>query len=164
MAGTGPAPKPQATRARRNKTATNAVLRRPKPEDIDAPELPPLEDGWHGMTREWWRDIWRSPMAPEYDDSDIHGLYALALVVNDFWTAGTAKERQAASAEMRLQSVRFGLSPMDRRRLQWQIEETEAKQAAGQKRKAKDADQAPAAPPARGPAAGVDPRGILRSV
>lgn len=164
MAGTGPAPKPAATRARRNKTSTNAVLRAPEPGSVEAPKLPRSANGWHAMTRAWWRDIWSSPMAPEFDSSDIHGLYTLAVVVNDFWTAETAKDRQAASTEIRLQSQRYGLSPMDRRRLQWEIEKTEEAKDRGAKRRRRSAEEGELKPPAHTGGQGVDPRALLRSV
>src|SRR4051812_33293383 len=64
-----------------------------------------------------WPDS--TPMAAEYDATDVHGLLQLAVLVDDFWHAESPRDRQTASAEMRLQGVRFGLSPIDRRRLQW---------------------------------------------
>lgn len=147
----GPAPKNASTRARRNKTSTNSTLT--ADHAIVAPELPPFE--WHPMTLRWWRDLWASPMAPEYDESDRHGLFKLAMLQNDFWLAGSAKERKEAAAEIRLQEQRFGLSPIDRRRLQWEIERTEEAQVKGQKRRTRTPDARKAA---------GDPRGILRSV
>lgn len=165
MAGMGPPPKPAASRQRRNKTSTHAILRPMTDEELETaeiPELPPREQGWNYLTLEWWNDIWRSPMAPEFDDSDRHGLYALAMIVNDFWNAETAKDRQAAASEIRLQSVRFGLSPVDRRRLQWEIEKTEEAQDRGKRRRARAADDD--RPPAPSPAPAGDPRRVLRSV
>jgi len=41
--------------------------------------------------------------------------------------------RKDIGAEIRLQGVRFGLSPIDRRRLQWEIEHTEEAQHRGQR-------------------------------
>jgi hypothetical protein len=150
----GPAPKDSSTRARRNKTSTAAVLSRdPK---LIVPELP-MDYPWHGMTVRWWNDIWSSPMAPEYDDSDQHGLFMLAILVDDFWTADKPSGRTALAAEIRQQSQRFGLSPIDRRRLQWEIERAEDAQAQGASRRAK----APAPKPGAAPA---DPRAILRAV
>jgi hypothetical protein len=148
----GPAPKDSSTRARRNKATTKATIQ--ADASIVAPELPPHD--WHTMTLSWWRALWASPMAPEYDDSDRHGLFKLAMLQNDFWTAETAKERKEASAEIRLQEQRFGLSPIDRRRLQWEIEKSEAAVEQGTKRrttkKANETD-------CKG-----DPRSILRAV
>lgn len=149
----GPAPKDPSTRARRNKNATAAKLKAdPK---VKAPVLPASVD-WNPLTLEWWADIWVSPMAPEYDESDRHGLFMLAMVVNDFWLAESATSRKEAAAEIRLQAQRFGLSPMDRRRLQWEIERTEEAQDAGKRRRAKV--------PSSSADPSVDPRSILRAV
>jgi hypothetical protein len=149
----GPAPKHSSARARRNKVTTHAVLK--ADHAIVAPELP--GDSWHPMTLAWWRDIWASPMAPEFDESDTHGLYVLASLVNDFWFAETAKDRKDLAAELRQQGARFGLSPIDRRRLQWEVEKVE--QAQDQRAR----KQSTPAKAARKPAGG-DPRDILRSV
>lgn len=147
----GPAPKPAGTRARRNKTATNSTLK--ADAAIVAPELPP--NSWHPMTLAWWRDLWASPMAPEFEDSDRHGLFKLAMLQDDFWTAETAKERKEASAEIRLQEQRFGLSPIDRRRLQWEIEKSEEAVERGTKRRGIRPQ------PKSG---GSDPRAVLRAL
>lgn len=149
----GPQPKDPSTRARRNKVSTSATLK--ADAAIVAPELPEYH-GWHPMTLEWWRDIWASPMAPEFDESDRHGLFMLAMVVDDFWTAESATSRKEAAAEIRLQSQRFGLSPMDRRRLQWEIERTDEAQAKGERRRS-NAERKPAE-------AGDDPRKGLYAV
>lgn len=149
----GPPPKHSSARARRNKVTTHAVLT--ADHAIVAPELP--GEHWHPMTIEWWRDVWASPMAPEFDDSDRHGLYVLAALVNDFWFAPTAKDRKELAAELRQQGARFGLSPIDRRRLQWEV----AKVEEAQDQRARKAT--PAKTTARKKAAG-DPRDILRSV
>jgi hypothetical protein len=163
MPGTGPVGKPAATRARRNKNSTNAVLTQLSREDQEALFRPlPRGVNWHPMTTAWWRDIWASPMAPEFDKSDIHGLYALAVIVNDFWLADNPTNRQKASTEIRLLSQRYGLSPMDRRRLQWEIEKTGEAQARGQKRRRREAEGEGQPAPSPAPA-GVDPRTVLRS-
>jgi len=125
-------PKHPSTRARRNKTSTNAVLT--AEHDVKAPPLPRGVD-WHPMTRSWWKDIWASPMAPEFVQADNHGLFALALLTNDFWLAETPSARSSLAAEIRLQGQRYGLSPIDRRRLQWEIEKTEDAIARGSQRK-----------------------------
>lgn len=148
----GPAPKDPSARSRRNKATTKATIQ--SDASIVAPELPPHD--WHPMTLSWWRALWASPMAPEYDDSDRHGLFKLAMLQNDFWTAETARERKEASAEIRLQEQRFGLSPIDRRRLQWEIEKSEAAVEQGTKRRTtKRANEAEP----KG-----DPRAVLRAV
>jgi hypothetical protein len=64
-------------------------------------------------------------MASEYLTADKEGLFLLARLHQDFWTADDSKARQQAAAEIRQQGVRFGLSPIDRRRLQWEVEKGE---------------------------------------
>lgn len=165
MGGMGPAGKRLGTHAGHSPRvhSSAAVLHQQTEEDeIEKPKLPKRANGtgmWHWLTKEWWADVWASPMAREFDKSDWHGLFALAMLVNDFWTAETPKERQAASAEIRLQAVRFGLSPIDRRRLQWQIETTGEAQARGKSRRAREADEAK--PPTPAPTGPADPRNVL---
>jgi hypothetical protein len=144
-----PVPKHPSTRARRNKVAGARQLR--AVEDIEVPELP--DDAgydWHPLTRSWWKDIWESPMAPEFDSSDVHGLYLLAVLVDQFWS----EPSQALAAEIRLQRQCFGLTPIDRRRLQWEIDRgDEAEKKTQQRRNA--TKPAPAGKPK------VDPRSML---
>jgi hypothetical protein len=117
----GPAPKNPAQRRRRNKASTAAKLKAvPKSKTPPLPELG--EDGWHKQTVEFWDDIHRSPMSAEWDESDIHGLYMLALLVDQFWKTGDAK----LAGEIRLQRQCFGLTSLDRRRLQWEIDRGDA--------------------------------------
>ncbi len=73
------------------------------------------------MTRLWWRDIWHSPMASEYLKADIHALYRLAVLVDRFWT----QPKLAIAAEIRQEQAHFGLTPLDRRRLEWIVEKAE---------------------------------------
>lgn len=151
----GPAPKHASTRARRNKSSTAATLI--ADPDLAVPEL--HGDFWHPMTLEWWADLWSSPMAPEYDTSDRHGLYLLAMIVNDFWTATSPADRAKLAAEIRMQRNRYGLSPMDRRSLQWEIARAEEARGRSEKRtRTVDADSAPVV---RSPG---DPRSVLRAV
>lgn len=121
----GPHPKPSNLRQRRNRETTRALL--PTEEqaaESAVPKLPPLADKekWHPMVAQWWEAVWKSPMASEYLAADKEALNMLARLHQDFWTADTQKERQTCAAEIRQQGVRFGLSPIDRRRLQWEVE------------------------------------------
>lgn len=134
-----PPPKDPKTRQRRNKNTSKATLTPRDPEAIEVPSLGPHR-AWNVLTVAWWNDIWSSPMQPEWDPSDIHGLYILAELVDQFWWEPTT----GLAAEIRLQRQNFGLTPLDRMRLQWEIERTE-----GAKRKR---------PPAPTPTAEDDPR------
>lgn len=79
-----------------------------------------------------------SPMAAEFLDADLHGLIRLALLVEDFWQAKTPNARARLSQEIRLQGQAFGLSPIDRRRLQWEIERVKEAEQKRPRRSGKD--------------------------
>lgn len=157
-----PAPKHPGTRARRNKVATTANVptfsARPKGTKPELTERP-ADDPWHPNVLAWWADVWAAGMSDEYHPSDIHQLLALAELYQAYWTVSPAKlrDRLLIAAEIRLQRQSFGLTPLDRRRLQWQIETVEAAQDRGTARRA--AKRAPAPPKP-----GDDPRQALRVV
>src|SRR3990172_6247841 len=91
-------PKPSSLRQRRNKVSTRATLLAPDYSQRIAPPLPKRgRRRWHAMTAAWWDDVWRSPMAPEFLQADVHGLYVLAELVDAFWRAPTI----ALAAEIR---------------------------------------------------------------
>lgn len=146
-------------RARRNKTATRATLSL-VPSDVDVPELPerairhpetgePIPVPWHPQALAFWADAWSSPMAPEWLKADTHGLFILATLVDGYWRRideGKVSAAKELAAEIRLQRQCFGLTPMDRRRLEWEIERVEDAQEKGRKRR-----QAPRKAPKRDP-------------
>lgn len=113
-----PLPKHPSARRRRNQASTARTLL--VVHDVKTPKLPAGRT-WHTRTKAWWADVWASPMAPEYDASDLHGLVLLAVLVDEFWK----EPSQALAAEIRLQRQCFGLTPIDRRRLQWEIDRGE---------------------------------------
>jgi len=140
----GPPPKPAHLRQRKNRTSTAAVLRAEGEGRKRAPSLPKDRE-WHSMTLAWWRDVWHSPMAAQFVKADAHGLYRLAVLVDRFWLEPTT----TLAGEIRQQQAAYGLTPLDRRRLQWESAKAEA---AEKKRR-------PLAPPSEG-----DPRNLLRMV
>lgn len=142
----GPAPKPGGLRQRRNRTSTAAQLQAEPRRRRRTPKLPHDRE-WHALTLAWWRDVWRSPMADEYLRSDEHGLTMLAVLVNAYWLEPSTK----LLSEIRLQGGLFGLTPIDRRRLQWEVSRAETAERR----------RAPATPR---PAAGGDPRAVLQVV
>lgn len=85
-----------------------------------------LED-YCPQVQAWLRDIACSPMSGEWDASDVHGLVLIADLREAYWSvpAEKAMTKAALAAEIRLQMVEFGLSPLSRRRLQWEIERAE---------------------------------------
>jgi hypothetical protein len=154
MAGRGPPPKPAALRQRRNRTPATATL--PTAEESaqnDVPALYEREPKWHPKVVEWWASVWRSPMASEFLDADLRGgLYLLADLHQIRWTAATPKDVLEAAKEIRLQEVRFGLSPVDRRRLQWEIARGE------------EAERKKERPPPAAKRSTKDPRGALKAI
>ena len=69
-------------------------------------------------TREWWATLWRSPVAAKYLDVDVVPLSRLAVLV-DRAASGDLGER--VLWELRLLEDRFGLNPVSRRRLGWEV-------------------------------------------
>lgn len=146
----GPPPKNPATRRRRNLASTHATL--PPPGSRANARVPPLPKkgsaakSWHTLTCAWWVDVWRSPMAAKFLAADRHGLYMLAALVDRFWASPTPQ----LAGEVRLQGQRYGLSPIDRWRLQWELRDP--------------GDTKPKGKPPAPRATGRDPRALLRVV
>ena len=116
MAPRGPAPKPAHLRQRANRKSGADVLE--APVDVEVPEIPnPDERKWHPLTLRSWDNAWKSAMACKWLDSDVDGLGRVAILWDEYY-----KEPKAAMlGEIRLQEQRFGLSPLDRSRLQWEV-------------------------------------------
>ena len=146
----GPVPKDPAVRQRRNKASSRASLGAENAPRKRAPRLPELEGKpWHRMTRAWWRDVWHSPMAAEYVRADEHALYRLAVLIDGFWTQPTKE----LASEIRMQQQAFGLTPLDRRRLEWSIEQAEAASTRRGQRRVRQAQ-----------AGEIDPRSVLKVI
>ncbi len=149
MAGKGPPPKPASMRQRRNKKAGATTLTAPAVEQEEKIKVPTLQNPdkrkFHRLTRAWWRRVWQSPMASEYLPTDMDGLARLAILVDEYYN----DPNQKFLAEIRLQEARFGLSPVDRSRLQWEVQKGEE---AERKRRPPQRNHDPST---------ADPRGIL---
>ena len=111
-----------------------------------------VERPWHELTISWWGDVWRSPMAAEFVKVDVHRLWILADLVDRYWWSGGRD--LAAATEIRLQERAFGLDPMSRRSLQWEVPR---KSEVGSEK-----DDLPAATRPRGKK--VDPRKLFLKV
>jgi hypothetical protein len=123
----GPSPKPAHLRQRANRATTHATL--PSVEASARNKVPALykrdkvTERWHPRVVAWWNAIWKSPMASEWLEADVLGLvYRTAELQQDFWTADEAQGRVAVETRIAKNEERLGLSPIDRRRLQWEIE------------------------------------------
>jgi hypothetical protein len=135
MPGRGPAPKPPAQRRRRNKPKDPKKL----PAAGHQGDFPPLPktydtrvktaDGpmkvkvtFLASTRQWYTAWGRSPMATQFTDVDWQRLQRLARLVDQY----DRHPDQALMAEIRLQEASFGGTPLDRRRLNLEIEKPPA--------------------------------------
>lgn len=115
----GPPPKDPALLVRRNKVVTRATL----PSAPAARKRPlstrtPGRARWLPETRREWDAWWASPQASQWTQIHATGLFRLIIIVNDFWSASTAKERKEIQGEIRLWGVEFGLTLKAERTLQ----------------------------------------------
>lgn len=90
-------------------------------------------------------------MAGEYLETDKDGLGRLAILIDNYYQRADGK----LLGEIRLQEARFGLSPVDRSRLQWEIGKGEeaARRRVGLEE-----------PTRSKPKGSADPRAVLRLV
>jgi len=110
--------KPASTRARANRAAGAAKLDLTKKYPVPAM---PSGVKWHAQVRMWWKGVWSAPMSNEWHASDRANVVVTAMLLNDFWTATTATARKEAAAEFRQHRAALGLTPYDRRRLEWEF-------------------------------------------
>ena len=84
-----------------------------------APALPAWRE-WHPLTKRWWRQLWATPQATQWDTSG-RSLWILACLYDDLVSGrdNTAK----VSAEMRQHEDRHGLNPKAMLQLRWRIVE-----------------------------------------
>lgn len=144
MAGRGPAPKPTHLRQRTNRKTGAATL---EPGRGAVRKIPNPDDRvWHPLTLKDWENACKSPMASQWIETDWDGLGRLALLWDEFYKKPNADTLK----EIRLQNPAFGLTPLDRSRLQWEIgrsEEAERKRQRPERKRT-----------------GTDPRAILMAV
>lgn len=76
-------------------------------------------------------------MAQEFVQSDVNELLLLASLVDAYWSSGNTE----LLSEIRLQRQCFGLTPIDRRRLQWQVTQTDEAMARAKMRQTRQAEQ-----------------------
>lgn len=149
----GPPPKPASQRRRRNVVKPAATL--PATVRVaKAPALPRSKE-MLASTRAWWKTVWASPMSAQWIAADLPNVYRLAALVDltarqfaivaegpiprleeriewqteDRRTILVRFESPVQAqllAEMRQLEDRLGLSPMARKRLQWEIPDESA--------------------------------------
>lgn len=136
-----PTPKPTAQRRRRNAIAGVAKLDKvgrkgPAPKPKTTVELCPV-------AMDYWKTLWASPMALVYTDADVFPLSRMAVLVHERET----ERSTAGDSELRQLEDRFGVSPLARRRLNWEIDQA-----------GKAAEDAQPDPPSRPTRTKGDPR------
>ena len=112
-----PTPKAPGQRVRRN---TDQARWRTLPASGRAGAAPKLPRGsWLKATREWWAEIWASPMATAWLPADVDGLVRLARLKDAF-----ARGELPISGLSAIQTLedRYGLNPKSRQQMLWQIE------------------------------------------
>lgn len=128
VAGRGPAPKPEGSRARRNKDPQ--VLRIITAQPVEQPALPTIEQvvvdefgvpkkkrfNWPTITKRWWKMWGESPLSAEYTETDWAFLMETAYLHALYW-----KGDFKIAAELRLRVAKFGATPEDRARLRIQF-------------------------------------------
>lgn len=138
--------KTDGTRQRRNKATTRATLTTPEPNEILIPQLPayPTEgEYWDDLTLLWWDSVWSSPMASQYLPSDFFGLLRLAYLNDKFWKHPST----TTASELRLLERDFGLSPLNRKRLEWTANQADDSAEQLEARRSKRAKIIPAGDP-----------------
>lgn len=136
----------------------------------DLPQLPDLPDrwdeasegwvpvDWHDQVVLWWNDVWTSPMSDEWhSDTDRHNVLLAAVHLNDFWRAGDPVMRQKADAAFKKTITPLGLTPYDRRRLEWIIADAGERTDRRNRKRGATPIQDGGKPPAKR----ADPRAIL---
>jgi hypothetical protein len=113
----GPVPKHPSQRRRRN-TGPQFKTLPAEGRKEPVPELPERPGGWLPSTRDWWRRIWKSPMATEWIEADHDTLLRLAYMVD---AEARGQGGTVLYREIRLLESSFGLNPASRVRLRWEI-------------------------------------------
>lgn len=140
---------------RRRNLGQDAWTRIPADDRIpeeDRPELPGDETDWLDSTREWWEELWDSPIATMYRASDHRPLTRLARLYDL-----EERDELAASAygEITKLEDRYGLNPKALKALGWIVVEDKAEEGA-EVRPINEAQRKPKRAQRRGPRA-VDP-------
>lgn len=118
--------KAPATRQRRNKVSTAAEIPL-QPLDRCA-DLPTHRKEWHPFVVKFWGRIWDSPMAAEFCQED----YFLLAVAFEGLQAFLEKPSIGGARVVSQTFAPFGLTPLDRRRLNWTFRRPEEPKEAEQ--------------------------------
>jgi len=87
----------------------------------------PMDREWHPRTIACWKTVWASPVAAIWIDVDVLALERWAALLD---LVHTGDDKTFTHQEIRMLEDRFGLSPLARRRLQWEIDQNAEPDAA----------------------------------
>lgn len=123
MAGTGPAPKGQRSRARDTARRDQEMTTIVSDGELVGPELPSdaIPEPWHPRTVAWWNTWRRSAQARTFTDTDWDFLVDTALMHHTMWLKG----KWEFASELRLRAAKFGATPEDRARLKLKVDTPE---------------------------------------
>jgi len=124
----------------------------PLPPYLEGEEVEEEEVDWCDPVKSWWHDIWASPMASEFVQSDIHTLHVACVYLheglNPYYKLSD-RLKSLTSFESTIKN--FGLTPVSRENLRWAVSQGEQaqnrtnqlrSQASNQKSSRKDNDDA----------------------
>jgi hypothetical protein len=117
----GPLPNPPDQRRRRNGTSFTGVELPASGRTGPAPKLPNWRR-WDPKTRRWWKELWASPQATQWDPSGM-SLWVYAALMDMLITEEHPAHR--LSPELRAWEDRHGLSPKAMASLRWRIADAE---------------------------------------
>ena len=87
------------------------------------------EFDWAEPVKQWWHDIWSSPMASEFFDSDIHGLHMACVYLPEGLSPYyTPSDRLKSLTSFEATIKNFGLTPVSRENLRWAVSQGEQAQ------------------------------------
>lgn len=118
--GTMHAPKPDATRRRRNAPAHGETVLPADDGTARGPELGELMPGraFGPETCAWFDDWRRSPQSAVFERTDWRRLATLAPIVEAYWRRPSA----AALSEIRMNEERLGATVVDRMRARMRVD------------------------------------------
>lgn len=93
-------------------------------KDNKVPKMPKRNGGgkWSVEVTEWWEAIWKSPMSSQWLDSDVKGGINLICQMHQYaHDAKNSGEFMRIMNMIKTQEIRYGLSPLDRLRQNWEI-------------------------------------------
>lgn len=82
----------------------------------------PTEPEWNDAVVRWWESIWSSPMASEFVESDIHGLYLACMYLHESLNPfHKPSDRNTFAKSWEAAVKNYGLTPSARETLRWQV-------------------------------------------